>query len=101
MYDNLQNGNYRERLNALITKTTNDWFNSMSKEDLLDFLRETETITADFLRTILRNEGVVIMGGYSFATAEERSTVNFNGDPNNTPGVYVPDTDEEDSVAEG
>ena len=82
--------NYRNRLNQLITETTNKWFDSLSKEDLLDLIRETESITADFLKTLFRNENVVILGGYTFSTADANTSVTFNGD-NNSAGFVMPE----------
>lgn len=69
---------YLQKLNAALTEVQSNWWNSLSKEELLDFIRDNEHITADLLRSIFATQELVIVGKTSFNTDSAETAIDFN-----------------------
>lgn len=57
---------FQDKLNENIKRATMEWWNSMSKSELLEYLGTQEQVTADYLRTMLANEGICIQFGATY-----------------------------------
>ena len=57
---------FQEKLNEQLRGAMSNWWNNMSKEEILEYLASQEQVTADYLRTMLANEGIVIQLGTAF-----------------------------------
>lgn len=62
---------FQENLNARIQESLNAWWNSLTKDEILDYLKGQPQITADYLRTMLSNEGITLQFGTSFNCVDQ------------------------------
>jgi len=77
--------NYKERLDRKCSELIDEWWNTLSKDDLLEFIRDTKSITADQLRVLFKNENVQIRANFLFMTATNQAQLDFNGNPSMIP----------------
>ena len=54
------NSEYAEKMNALATKAMQDWWNNLSKEQLLQYLADQPNLTADNIRQMLSSMNTVL-----------------------------------------
>lgn len=85
MANNEIRGNYQQRLDQQLSELVDKWWNTLSKEDLLEYIRDTRSITADQLRTLFRNENVHLRANFLFMTSNNQAQMDFNGNPNAEP----------------
>lgn len=71
------NADYTTPINAMLRETMNQWWENLTKEQILAYLAEQPDITADHLRQILANEDFVMSFGVSFATSSHHAEVDF------------------------
>lgn len=69
--------NYTTAINAVASEAINNWWQNLSKEDLLSFLRDNPYVTADTLRTMVRASGVQLSFSVAFDTTADSSSVCF------------------------
>ena len=62
---------FQSKLNDFMQDSLSKWWNGMSKEDLIGFIASQPQITADYLRTMLENEGICINIGAAYNCAEK------------------------------
>lgn len=74
------NENYQQRLDRQVSNLIDAWWNGLSKDDLLEFIRDNKAITADMLRALFREQSVVIYSDLTFSTASNKAQVDFNGE---------------------
>ncbi len=74
---------YAKKMNEAMTQAANNWWNSLTKEELLAYLQDSPEITADVLRTMLRNEQATLSIGSSFNTVTRTASASFFNAQNN------------------
>ena len=65
---------FQEKLNKQVNDALDQWWNSMSKDELLDYIKSQPQIDADYLRTMLKNEGIQIQFGTTYNAAEKTAS---------------------------
>lgn len=73
-------GGYAPKMDAYLSKAIEEWWKGLSKEELLDYLREQPTVTADNLRNMLANENCKLSFGVAFSAATHQSITDFYRD---------------------
>ena len=73
---------YAAKLDAQISKIITEWWNGLSKNEILSYLASQEQVTADKLRAMLSNEQCVINLGVAFSVSESNAGVDFHTDEN-------------------
>lgn len=76
MADNVVN--YESKMNNALSEAIADWWKSLTKEELLDYLREQPAITADVLRALIANNDSVLAFDIRFATAPMVAVTDFH-----------------------
>lgn len=71
---------YATKLDACLSKVVTEWWNGLSKNEILSYLASQEQVTADKLRQMLSNESCVINLGVAFSVAEGNAGVDFHTD---------------------
>lgn len=74
---NMQSG-YAPKMDNAMTRAMTDWFNNLSKEELLNFLADQPTVTADNLREMLSNMNSVLAFDIRFSTASSQAMTDFH-----------------------
>lgn len=72
------NNDYAMKLDNMVSKTISDWWNNLSKEDILEYLAHQPDVTADKLRDMLANEQCVLNVGVAFDVGNSNATVDFH-----------------------
>lgn len=75
-----ENSNYESKLNQAVSATMREWWDGLSKEDLLTYMAEQPQITADFIRQMLANENCVLGIGMMFSVTAKEARSNFHAD---------------------
>ena len=61
--------NFTEKFNSAIQSSVKQVWDNLTKEELLAYLQSQEQVTADYLRTMLSNEGICLQFGALFNCA--------------------------------
>lgn len=75
-------GGYAPKMDAAVGAAIAEWWKNLTKEELLSYLRDQPTVTADVLRNMLANENCVLSFNLAFATATQDAVTNFCDDKN-------------------
>lgn len=70
-------GGYAPKMDNALTKAIADWWQGLSKDEILEYLREQPDVTADILRNMLANENCKLSFGVSFSAATHQSVADF------------------------
>lgn len=75
-----KNTTYESKLDQVLQQGMREWWNSLSKEELLTYIMEQPQITADFIRQMLSNENCLMGFGVKFhmATNEVKANLHVN-----------------------
>ena len=71
------NGDYEEKMNSVLTDAFNAWWNSLTKEELLNWMLEQQSITADAIRDLFKNEGCNLKVGAHFSLEQGKAVADF------------------------
>lgn len=74
---NLTGEGYAPKLDIIMSEGISQWWNGLSKNELLQYIAAQPNITADDIRRILANENTVLEFGAKFATASCDAVTNF------------------------
>lgn len=69
---------YAQQMNECLSAAMKSWWESLTKEDLLQYLAEQPHVTADYLRTMLANEQTAMAIGAVFSFNGKTATANFH-----------------------
>jgi len=75
---NSNNNNYASKMDACMTKSMSEWFNGLSKEELLDYLAGQPAVTADTIREMLSTMNCVLAFDIRFSTASGEAVTDFH-----------------------
>ncbi len=70
-------GDYAEKMNSVLTDAFNNWWNSLTKEELLDWMMGQQSITADTIRDLFKNECCNLKIGAHFSLEQGRAVADF------------------------
>lgn len=76
------NSGYAPKMDKTFTSAVKSWWESLTKEELLDYLRDQPAMTADVIRNMLANEQCVLAFGVKFSTSSQDAITDFCNDPN-------------------
>lgn len=68
---------YVDKLNGELTKAFKQWWESLSKEELLTYLLHQDSISADNIRDMLADENCAIQLITNFKAKEKQATADF------------------------
>lgn len=73
-----ENGStYAPKLDEAMRKATTEWFDKLSKPELLQFLADRDDLTADMIRDMLKHEQVVLGFGIQYDLAGGKAQADF------------------------
>lgn len=70
-------GGYAPKMDTATTKAISDWWNNLSKAELLEYLAEQPAVTADNIRNMLANENCTLAFGITFSAATMQAVTDF------------------------
>lgn len=71
---------YENKINEGLTNALKAWWNSLTKEEILQYLASQETVTADTLRGLMADTNTELVFGMCFNTKALNADVNFTPD---------------------
>lgn len=69
--------NYAPKMDKTLSQAINSWWAGLSKHDLLQYLDEQPTITADQIREMLAHESCVLSFGVQYDLAGAKAITAF------------------------
>jgi hypothetical protein len=72
------NEGYSPKMDMAVTRAVNDWWNSLSKEELLHYIAEQPTMTADAIRKMMGNMNCVLAFDIKYATRSSEAVADFH-----------------------
>lgn len=74
-----ENGSgYAPKMDNNMTNTITEWWNNLSKEELLNYLLNQPNITAEHIRHMLANEDCTLTFGISFSVNTCEAVTDFH-----------------------
>lgn len=73
---------YAPKMDQGLTDAVSKWWSGLTKEELLQYLGEQPSVTADDLRRMLANENVTLAFGIHFATSNQSAVTDFHSQTN-------------------
>lgn len=77
---NIAIGQYAQKMDEIATKALAEWWNGLSKEELLQYLADQPALTADELRKMLGSVNTTLAFDISFALTNQEAHTNFHTD---------------------
>lgn len=68
---------YATQLDAELSQAVSKWWNNLSKHELLMYLDEQKSVTADQLRQMLANEATCLNLGLTFSVVNGEAVTDF------------------------
>lgn len=75
---------FESKLNDFMTQAAANWWNNLTKQELLDYLAAQENLTADDIRTMFSTMNSNLTFDIDFSTASSRAKVDFGGNGEET-----------------
>lgn len=69
---------YAHKMDNAVTNAMQNWWKSLSKEELLAYLADQPNVTADNIRDMIRNMNSVLAFDIRFSTASEDAVTDFH-----------------------
>lgn len=69
---------YATKMDQALRDMVNDWWQKLTKEEILTYLLEQPSITADHLRNMLANEQCEMKFEVNYSINERNATANFH-----------------------
>lgn len=77
--ENINNGaSYAPKMDNIMTKALKEWYTGLTKEELLAYLAEQPSITADVLRDMLSNMNCVLAFDVRFSASSNDAATDFH-----------------------
>lgn len=74
---------YGQKMDAILSKAFDEWWMSLTKDEILDYLRSQPTITAESLRAMLKNEKATLLVDTSFSLVDNSVKADFHTEIDN------------------
>lgn len=75
---NTDGSGYAQKMDSAVTNAVQNWWKSLSKEELLAYIAEQPNVTADNIRDMIRNMNTVLAFDIRFSTASEDAVTDFH-----------------------
>lgn len=72
-------GGYAPKMDNSLSDAIKNWWCSLSKNEILDYLRDQPDVTADALRNMLSNENCALAFGVQFSASTMDAVTDFYG----------------------
>lgn len=72
------NTNYAKKMNDAVTVAMKQWWEGLSKEEILAYLADQPAVTADALRKMLANTEAVLGFDIKFSTVSNAAVTTFH-----------------------
>lgn len=69
---------YAIKMDDIMTKSMNEWWEGLSKEELLKYIEEQEAITADHIRTMMKSVNGVLAFDVRYGLSGSMAAVDFH-----------------------
>ena len=69
---------YADKMNEAMTQAVMNWWKGLSKEEILCYIAEQPTITADHLRTMMANSEATLAFDIKFSTSSKVAATDFH-----------------------
>ena len=76
------NTGYQSKFDQAVETAMKEWWDGLSKEDLLTYMAEQPGIDANFIRSMLANANCVMGIGVKFSMTSKEAVSNFHADQN-------------------
>lgn len=75
----INNGrNYVSKMDNAMTKAMTDWWNNLTKDELLAYISEQPTMTADVIRAMMGNMNCVLAFDIRYSAADSNAVTDFH-----------------------
>lgn len=71
---------YTNKINEQLTQALSNWWNNLTKEEILAYLANQPTVTADSLRSLLAETDTNLVFVTNFMAKDVKASVDFNED---------------------
>lgn len=71
---------YESKLDVLVTRAAQDWWNGLTKEEILKYLADQKSVTADTLRAMIGNNNAILAFDIRFAANSCEAVADFKKD---------------------
>ncbi len=78
MDSKLTDTNYASKMDNVMSSAIKGWFNDLTKEELLAYIAEQPTITADTIRQFMANMDCVMAFDVRFSTHDTEAVTDFH-----------------------
>lgn len=75
---NTDGSQYADKMDNMLKETVTQWWDGLSKEELLAYIAEQPSITADHIRTMFANEQVKLKFEVNFLVAAREASADFH-----------------------
>ena len=72
---------YTSKINANLTQALTSWWNNLSKEEILEYLKNQPSVTADSLRKLFADTNTQLVFSTSFETNSSSASADFSEEP--------------------
>lgn len=69
---------YTQKINEQLTIAFTNWWNNLTKDEILDYLRNQPTVTADSLRSLMSETNTQLVFNACFDTNDNSASIDFN-----------------------
>jgi hypothetical protein len=69
---------YAPKMDNSLTKAISDWWEGLTKDELLTYLAQQPTVTADSLRQMLSNEQAILNLSVAFSLSSRSALADFH-----------------------
>lgn len=76
--NNAEGSNYAVKMDRLMSNAMKEWWNSLSKDEILQYLHDQPAVTADNLRRMLADVDTVLAFDVRFSTDESAAATDFH-----------------------
>lgn len=78
MDNRIDGSTYASKMDAAVTEAMKNWWKGMSKEELLQYIAEQPSITADQIRSMMTNMNAVLAFDIRFSTRTADAATDFH-----------------------
>lgn len=69
---------YAPKMDRMMSQAVTEWWNKLTKEELLQYIYEQPELTADVIRQLLANENCTMKFTVAFSAATTDATTDFH-----------------------
>lgn len=73
----MQQSGYAPKMDDVVSKAVKEWWQGLSKDEILAYLADQPTVTADTLREMMAGTDCVLAFGIRFSTSSNQADTDF------------------------